>query len=143
MFIVPSLAKLTALRMLDLSHSGIKEILQCMEMLVSLKYLNLFARNLEILPTGIFPKLTSLQFLMIYGASKILKVKEEEVAWLRKLETFAGQLYDQNDFNAYVRSLKEQGPKHYFIRMREDSYETIEEEMEFFQKEVVNKMQHW
>jgi disease resistance protein RPS2 len=95
MFIVPSLAKLTALRKLDLSHSGIKEIPQGMEMLVSLKYL-------EILPAGIFPKLTSLQFLMIYGASKILKVKGEEVAWLRKLETFAGQLYDQNDFNAYL-----------------------------------------
>ncbi len=87
MFIVPSLAKLTALRKLDLSHSGIKEISHGMEMLVSLKYL-------EILPAGIFPKLTSLQFLMIYGASKILKVKGEEVAWLRKLETFAGQLYD-------------------------------------------------
>ncbi len=52
------------------------------------------------------------------------------------METFAGQLYDQNDFNAYVRSLKEQGPKNYFIRVGEDSSETIEEEMEFFQKEV-------
>uniref|UniRef100_A0A2N9F0Q6 Uncharacterized protein n=1 Tax=Fagus sylvatica TaxID=28930 RepID=A0A2N9F0Q6_FAGSY len=98
---VPSLAKLTALRKLDLSHSGIKEIPQGMEMLVSLKYLNLYACNLEILPAGIFSKLTSLQFLMIYGASKTLKVKGEEVACLRKLETFAGQLYDQNDFNAY------------------------------------------
>ena len=78
MFIVPSLAKLTALRMLDLSHSGIKEILQGMEMLVSLKYLNLFARNLEILPTGIFPKLTSLQFLMIYGPNNyFIRVGED------------------------------------------------------------------
>ncbi|KAM4125070.1 hypothetical protein ACB094_01G280600 [Castanea mollissima] len=98
---VPSLAKMKVLMKLDFSHSGIREVPQGMEMLVSLKYLNLYARNLEIIPSGILPKVTSLQFLMIYGASKTLKVKGEEVASLRKLETFAGQLYDQNDFNAY------------------------------------------
>nr|XP_023890235.1 probable disease resistance protein At4g27220 [Quercus suber] len=133
---VPSLAKMKVLMKLDFSHSGIKEVPQGMEMLVSLKYLNLYARNLEIIPSGILPKLTSLQFLMIYGASKTLKVKGEEVASLRKLETFAGQLYDQNDFNAYVRCLQEQGPNNYFIRVGEVSNEAIEEEMESFQKEV-------
>lgn len=132
---VPSLAKMKVLMKLDFSHSGIKEVPQGMEMLVSLKYLNLYARNLEIIPSGILPKLTSLQFLMIYGASKTLKVKGEEVASLRKLETFAGQLYDQNDFNAYVRCLQEQGPNNYFIRVGEGN-EAIEEEMESFQKEV-------
>ena len=89
---------------------------------------------MEIIPSGILPKLTSLQFLMIYGASKTLKVKGEEVASLRKLETFAGQLHDQNDFNAYVRCLQEQGPNNYFIRVGEGN-EAIEEEMESFQKE--------
>ena len=132
---VPSLAKMKVLMKLDFSHSGIKEVPQGMEMLVGLKYLNLYARNLEIIPSGILPKLTSLQFLKIYGASKTLKVKGEEVASLRKLDTFAGQLYDQNDFNAYVRCLQEQGPNNYLIRVGEGN-EAIEEEMESFQKEV-------
>uniref|UniRef100_A0A2N9G533 Disease resistance protein winged helix domain-containing protein n=1 Tax=Fagus sylvatica TaxID=28930 RepID=A0A2N9G533_FAGSY len=74
---VPSLAKLTALRKLDISRSSIKEIPHGLEMLVNLRYLGLDARDLEKMPLGILPKLTQLQLEEIIGGVSDDEVEEE------------------------------------------------------------------
>ncbi|KAK7812560.1 putative disease resistance protein, partial [Quercus suber] len=113
---VPSLAKLTALRRLDLTGSGIEEIPHGLEMLVNLRFLCLDdARYLKKFPPGILPKMSQLQYLRFDWFSKTLKVNGEEVVSLKKLEHFEGQFYGVNDFNTYVRSLEEGGPSHYAL----------------------------
>jgi disease resistance protein RPS2 len=106
---VPSLAKLTALRKLDISRSSIKEIPHGLEMLVNLRYLGLDARDLEKMPLGILPKLTQLQVLKLNWFSDSLR-NGEEIVKLKKLEYLKGRFYDINHFNTYVGSLEEVGP---------------------------------
>ncbi|KAF3453616.1 hypothetical protein FNV43_RR04057 [Rhamnella rubrinervis] len=118
---IPSLAKLTALKRLDLGNSGIKEVPQGMEMLVNLRYLDLHSSNLNTLPVGILPRLSHLQYLIIYGLSKMLKLKGEEIASLRKLETFSGQFYDIYNFNTYVKSLEKGGPSNFLLQVGLDN----------------------
>ena len=55
---VPSLAKLTALRRLDLGQTRISEVPNSLEMLVNLRYLDLYSHNLKMLPVGTFAKLS-------------------------------------------------------------------------------------
>ena len=97
-----SLAKLTALRKLDLGKTKITEV-PGLEMLVNLTYLNLDARNLKTMPGEILPKLLLLQYLTICSLI-ILEVKEIE--GLKKLETFRGHLYGVQELSRYVRSLE-------------------------------------
>ena len=55
---VPSLAKLTALRRLDLVQTTISEVPNGLEMLVNLRYLDLYSPNLKMLPVETFAKLS-------------------------------------------------------------------------------------
>jgi disease resistance protein RPS2 len=105
---VPSLAKLRALRKLDISRSSIKEILHGLEMLVNLRYLGLDARDLEKMSLGILPKLTQLQVLKLNWFSDYLR-NGEEIVKLKKLEYLKGRFYDINHFNTYVGYLEEVG----------------------------------
>lgn len=105
---LPSLANLKALRRLDFCDSKISQIPQGTEMLVSLRYLNLSTKYLEILPDCVLPKLSALQFLELRA-----KVKLEELATLRKLETLHWILYDINIFNSYAKSLGRRRPSYY------------------------------
>ena len=106
---VPSLAKLTILKKLDISRSRIKEIPHGLEMLVNLTYLDLHAPDLKKMPLGILPKLTQLQVLKLNCFSASLRVNGEEIVKLKKLEYFKGRFYDINHFNTYVGSLEEVG----------------------------------
>ena len=69
-------------------HTGISEVPNGMEMLVNLRYLDLYAPNLKMLPVWTFTKLSHLQYLVVYRSSETLKVNGEEVAHLKRLETF-------------------------------------------------------
>ncbi|XP_060668474.1 probable disease resistance protein At4g27220 [Ziziphus jujuba] len=106
---VPCLENLKALRRLNLRWTRIREVPQGMEMLLNLRYLNLEETLIEMIPDGILPKLSCLQYLGIEneigraGSSPPRKVRGEEIVKLRKLETFKGYLYDMDDFNKYVR----------------------------------------
>ena len=82
---VPSLAKLTKLRKLDLERTEIMEVPHGLEMLVNLRYLNLNVYTLKIMPPEILPKLSHLQYLAV-----VSEVKGEEVASLKNLKTFGG-----------------------------------------------------
>ncbi|KAJ0102317.1 hypothetical protein Patl1_04572 [Pistacia atlantica] len=79
---VPSLAKLGALKKLDLGYTGITAIPDGLEMLVHLRYLDLFAHRIKEMPGGILPKLFRLQYLRLDNAV----AEAEEVSRLSKLE---------------------------------------------------------
>ncbi|KAJ0045643.1 hypothetical protein Pint_04465 [Pistacia integerrima] len=80
---VPSLAKLGALKKLDLGWTGITAIPDGLEMLVHLRYLDLFAHRIKEMPGGILPKLFRLQYLRLDNAV----AEAEEVSRLSKLES--------------------------------------------------------
>ena len=63
-------------------------------MLVNLTYLNLNACRLKTILLGILPKLSHLQYLSVSCDSNLAIVKGEEIASLKKLETFGGHFYD-------------------------------------------------
>uniref|UniRef100_A0A2N9H397 NB-ARC domain-containing protein n=1 Tax=Fagus sylvatica TaxID=28930 RepID=A0A2N9H397_FAGSY len=104
---VPSLAKLTKLRKLDLGRTEITEVPHGLDMLVNLRYLDLNWNELKIMPSEILPKLSCLQYLAVNSKfSKPITVKGEEVASLKNLETFRGLFSDMYEFSTYIRSLK-------------------------------------
>ncbi|KAM3743845.1 hypothetical protein ACB098_06G006100 [Castanea mollissima] len=111
---VPSLAKLTALRKLDLGWSSIEEIPHGLEMLVNLRYLNLQGTKIPEIPSGILSRLSQLQVLKFNCG----KLNVEEIVSL-KLECFKGAFYGADDFNKYVGSLKEGRLSHYKFIVRE------------------------
>ncbi|GLT31097.1 hypothetical protein SLA2020_058590 [Shorea laevis] len=99
---LPSLAKLTALKKLDLNHSRIKVVPQGMEKLISLEYLDVSGWNyLKEIPMGMLSNLSNLQYLLIH---KNLKIKGEEVAKLSKLENFEGAFNEIQGYNYFVKS---------------------------------------
>ncbi|KAM4102510.1 hypothetical protein ACJW30_06G006000 [Castanea mollissima] len=113
---VPSLAKLTALRKLDLGWShNIKEIPHGLEMLVNLRYLNLEGTEIREIPSGILSKLSELQVLKFTWCGKL---NVEEIVSL-KLEHFQGAFYGADNFNKYVGSLREGRLSHYQFVVRE------------------------
>ena len=131
---VPSLAKLQALIRLDLSFTAITEIPQGLEMLVNLKWLNLYAKNL--MSTGEeIAKLAHLQFLILHWWSKKMKVKVEHISCLKKLETFAGNLCNVHHFNAYVNVMhNNSGPKSYLLQL--DAEDFVAQSPQFYFTEV-------
>ncbi|GLU15744.1 hypothetical protein SLE2022_322120 [Rubroshorea leprosula] len=99
---LPSLAKLTALKKLDLYNSMIMVVPQGMEKLISLEYLDLsgFSNQKEI-PMGMLSNLSNLQYFSFYGK---LKIKGDEVVRMSKLETFYGVFDDIQGYNYFVKS---------------------------------------
>ncbi|KAG5255045.1 disease resistance protein [Salix suchowensis] len=88
---VPSLKKLRLLKRLDLSDAELEHLPQGMEYLSNLRYLKLNGCRQKEFPTGILPKLSSLQVFVlddwVNGQYAPVTVKGKEVACLRKLET--------------------------------------------------------
>ncbi|KAM3744500.1 hypothetical protein ACB098_06G057000 [Castanea mollissima] len=110
---VSSLAKLTTLGKLDLSETGITEV-PGLEMLVNLTYLNLDAWNLKIMPLGILPKLSHLQYLRF---SCKVTVKGEEIERLKKLENVWVRFDDLYEFCSFIRSLEKRQLACYQIKV--------------------------
>ncbi|GKU91015.1 hypothetical protein SLEP1_g4945 [Rubroshorea leprosula] len=104
----PSLAKLSALKKLDLHKAGIEEVPQGMAMLVSLEYLDLFCPKLKEIPTGILPSLPTLQYLVVYLSSAMTKrINLEEVARLSKLQSLECGIEVIQDFNYLANKSKD------------------------------------
>uniref|UniRef100_A0A2N9HA76 AAA+ ATPase domain-containing protein n=1 Tax=Fagus sylvatica TaxID=28930 RepID=A0A2N9HA76_FAGSY len=85
---------------------GITEVPDGLEMLVNLRYLDLNAEKLKIMPSEILPKLSRLQYLAVSSESELITVKAEEVASLKNLETFGGLFSDIYEYSTYIRSLE-------------------------------------
>ncbi|XP_030930743.1 disease resistance protein SUMM2-like [Quercus lobata] len=111
---VASLAKLTTLWKLDLGRTGIKEVPDGLEMLVNLTYLDLDAEDLKIMPLGILPKLSRLQYLRF---SHKVTVKGEEIERLKKLENVWVRFDDLYEFCSFIRSLKKGALARYKIQV--------------------------
>uniref|UniRef100_A0A2N9ESY2 NB-ARC domain-containing protein n=1 Tax=Fagus sylvatica TaxID=28930 RepID=A0A2N9ESY2_FAGSY len=82
-------------------ENRIMEVPDGLEMLVNLRYLDLNAKNLKIMPPEILPKLSHLQYLLVFS-----EVKWEEVASLKNLETFGGLFSNMYEYSKYIRSLE-------------------------------------
>ena len=115
--LVPSLAKLITLNKLDLGQTGITKVPNGLEMLVDLRYLSLNAPELKIMPHGILPKLSRLQYLTVFWHSKSVIVKEKEIESLKKLETFGGHFKDMDEFRMFIKSLENRPLACYEIRV--------------------------
>ncbi|KAL2473015.1 putative disease resistance protein [Forsythia ovata] len=98
---VPPLGNLKALRELDLSKTGIKEIPQGVEILTNLKRLDTFDSCIETIPTGVLKGLSLLQRLTL---PKCMIVPIEEVEGLKQLEEFQGKFRSMCDFNRFIKS---------------------------------------
>ncbi|GKV16378.1 hypothetical protein SLEP1_g27029 [Rubroshorea leprosula] len=90
---LPFLGKLRALKKLDLQGAGIKVVPQGMEILESLEYLNLFCRDLKDIPTGILPKLSSLQYLAlkIDGECMVVLPDNLEDLWIEYMQNMTSR----------------------------------------------------
>ncbi|KAJ0074726.1 hypothetical protein Patl1_34799 [Pistacia atlantica] len=108
---VPCLAKLVCLRNLNLEGTRITEVPEGMEMLQKLRYLNLFSRYLQKLPTGMLSKLSCVQKLRVYWGSKTSEEMVEEASKLSELDTFEAFFARIQDFKIYFKSLGSGGPR--------------------------------
>ncbi|CAA2950207.1 probable disease resistance At5g63020 [Olea europaea subsp. europaea] len=97
---VPPLENLKALKELDLSYTGIKEIPRGVESLTNLKCLDTIGSHLEKIPTGILQGL-SLQHLSL---ATDMRIPIDEVAGLKQLEEFYGGFRSMHDFNIFIKS---------------------------------------
>ncbi|XVF18429.1 hypothetical protein REPUB_Repub11eG0020800 [Reevesia pubescens] len=114
---VPSLEKLKALKKLDLRNTAIEKVPSGLEMLANLIYLDLNTESLKELPIAILPKLSCLQYLVLYVESNTIKMNGFEAARLRKLETFEGRFSELIDFNTYCQSIQGQMLTSYMLVM--------------------------
>ncbi|XP_031266682.1 probable disease resistance protein At4g27220 [Pistacia vera] len=106
---VPSLAKLGALKKLDLGQTSITAIPDGLEMLVHLRYLDLYANGIKEMPGGILPKLFRLQYLRLDNAV----AEVEEVSRLSKLECLGIRFRNLQEYHIYF-SLKQQRCLNYY-----------------------------
>ncbi|XP_073262818.1 disease resistance protein At4g27190-like [Populus alba] len=117
---VPSLEKLKALKRLDLSRTwALEKIPQGMECLCNLKYLRMSGCGEKEFPSGLLPKLSLLQVLIleeqIHPTTKDnrkrpptpITVKGKEVGCLRKLETLVCQFEGYLDYVEYLKTRDE------------------------------------
>ncbi|GLT81322.1 hypothetical protein SLA2020_527130 [Shorea laevis] len=113
---MPSLAKLNALKKLDLCNVSLRVVPEGIEMLANLQYLDLYCHNLEELPTGMLSNLSRLQYLRMYKLSTE-QILRGEVATLKELEVFKCGFCSQKDFNCFFRKSKQflGGLNHYML----------------------------
>jgi disease resistance protein RPS2 len=109
---VPSLKKLRLLKRLDLSDTVLENVPQDMEYLSNLRYLKLNGCRQKEFPTGILPKLSSLQVFVldddwVNGQYAPVTVEGKEVTCLRKLETLKCHFELFSDFVGYLKSWDE------------------------------------
>ncbi|KAG5224068.1 disease resistance protein [Salix suchowensis] len=102
---VPSLEKLRALKSLDLYGTSLEKMPQGMECLSNLRYFRIDGRGENEFPSGILPKLSHLQVLVLGMCSREwYTVEGMEVGCLRKLETLECYFKGLSDFVEYLTS---------------------------------------
>ncbi|XP_034891447.2 probable disease resistance protein At4g27220 [Populus alba] len=117
---VPSLEKLKALKRLDLSGTwALEKMPQGMECLCNLRYLRMNGCREKEFPSGLLPKLSLLQVLILEeqihpttkhnrkGLPAPITVKGKEVGCLRKLETLVCHFEGYLDYVEYLKTRDE------------------------------------
>lgn len=116
---MPSLAKLKALRTLDLCDSGIEEVPEGLQELVNLRCLDFCSSELKQLPPGILPELSNLQTLCLKDQHNSLTVQAREIMSLSKLEKLSYMFGDVQSYDSYVEHLQVGGPKEWELELVE------------------------
>lgn len=123
---IPPVAKLRALRTLDLSGSGIKRAPEGMERLVNLRFLDFSSSSLEEWRLGIMPQFSHLQYLNFYNCN--VKTDAKDLANLRKIETLKCHFSEAREFSDYVKHVRDGCLRFYelhlghgFIRLPDNS----------------------
>jgi disease resistance protein RPS2 len=102
---VPSLEKLGALKRLDLSGTwALEKMPQGMQCLSNLRNLRMNGCGEKEFPSGILPKLSHLQVLILEKIYRPVTVKGKEVGCLRELENLECHFKGQSDFLEYLDS---------------------------------------
>ncbi|KAL3736192.1 hypothetical protein ACJRO7_025187 [Eucalyptus globulus] len=124
---MPSLAKLKALRTLDLYDSGIEEVPEGLRELVNLRCLDFGESGLKQLPPGILPELSNLQTLYLKGRLDSLTVQAREIMSLSKLEKLSCKFGDVQSYDSYVEHLQVGGPKEWELELVDEGtwYENL------------------
>ncbi|MBA0660939.1 hypothetical protein Goklo_012877 [Gossypium klotzschianum] len=104
---LPCLSKLQRLKKLDLNFTSIEKVPEGMDMLINLRYLNLFVYTLKVIPTRVLPKLSHLQHLKVYMHDETKGLKADEVVPLQKLECFYGRFENMHELNKFVSSMQQ------------------------------------
>ncbi|XP_031388845.1 probable disease resistance protein At4g27220 isoform X2 [Punica granatum] len=100
LYVIPSLAKLTSLKKLDLqSCHSLKEAPDGLGMLVNLTYLDFSDTSIEKISDGVIGKLQKLQYL----ATNYIEVKGEEIAKLKKLESLYCRFQNVNELSEHIQ----------------------------------------
>ncbi|KAK6230424.1 hypothetical protein QUC31_001942 [Theobroma cacao] len=138
---VPSLAKLRALRKLNLLHTGFEEVPQGIEMLENLRDLRMALKEL---PVGILRRICHLQCLMLQDTF----VKGEEVGQLRKLEWVSCSFRNVQEFKKYAECTQGKWPTSFIFQVggppvqwyigfgRPPNFKKIEKQVKFRDSEI-------
>ncbi|KAK9269582.1 hypothetical protein L1049_001358 [Liquidambar formosana] len=126
---IPSLAKLTELRELDLEHTKIKELPHGTEKLANLKRLDLPLAygTAFVFPSGVLSKLFRLQSLRFVLFTDDLHV--EEISRLKQMEVLVVHFYNFHTLNSYVKTQHWQRLDHYSLQTVSRHFPTPEEEV--------------
>ncbi|KAH1046594.1 hypothetical protein J1N35_037378, partial [Gossypium stocksii] len=104
---LPCLSKLQGLKKLNLCQTKIEEAPEGMDMLINLRYLDLYVVTLKEIPIGLLPKLSRLQHLRFDEDNEKTSLKAEEVVPLEKLESFCGRFKDMHELNKFASSMQQ------------------------------------
>ncbi|TYH74586.1 hypothetical protein ES332_D05G409700v1 [Gossypium tomentosum] len=108
---LPCLSMLQELKKLNLCGTKIEKVLEGMDMLIKLRYLDLPVLTLKEIPAGLLPKLVHLQHLGFHTNNKRnnkrISLKAEEMEPLKKLECLIGHFEDISEFNKFISSMQQ------------------------------------
>ncbi|XP_056172869.1 probable disease resistance protein At4g27220 isoform X3 [Syzygium oleosum] len=122
---IPCVRNLGSLRKLDLNGCVmLEEVPEGMEMLVKLRYLDLWGTGIETLPKGVLGKLVNLQYLVIKKGTGWV------VGKLEKVEGLYCSVPNVETFNACVRILEQNSSLPYELLLNESGYHSFKDKHE-------------
>ncbi|KAK3423686.1 hypothetical protein EUGRSUZ_F00551 [Eucalyptus grandis] len=110
----PNLGKLSSLRKLDICGCDRLQALEGLEMLVNLRYLDLTKTRIKRLAKGTLWGLLNLQYLKVQAANV------EDITKLWALEALECYFNDVDDFNMFVRVIKQRNSRFYELNVNKE-----------------------
>ncbi|XP_024034218.1 probable disease resistance protein At4g27220 [Citrus clementina] len=137
---VPSLAKLSALKKLDLGRTGIDVVPRGLEMLAHLTYLDLNSYGLQQIPDGMLSNLSRIQHLRLEA---IAFENVEDILRLTKLEIFRVRFDNLQDYQWYLSLQSRRRFSKYYFTVGKNYYSYTPGEWDKFVSLVEECMICW